>query len=209
MIRLQSSKPLLPASIILEAGQYYTAACHLPSMKRHRRMDIIKISESLIKTSLAEVLMCSTEYDDDSLIALQLVSFFQVSGSLSLPLLAASTKAARLALLSSPKAVHKKLIWCSACVWEACIALGMQSGIELFKPEDVPNLLFLDELAPLTDVADRGVRCVLLRARNLAHVSKAWKRFPEEANNISNILAEWSEAWDVMLSSVEGLGEFW
>lgn len=149
------------------------------------------MAEQLIKTSLAEIMLYRSHNDDD-LLAMQLISFFQVSGSLSLPLLAASTKAARLAMMSSDT-ISKKLAWCSASVWEACIALGLEDGIELFRPEDVPSLDFVESLANSVDQQDKGLQCLLVRSYNLAYHSQCWQMM-NDVESVDRALLGWKVA---------------
>lgn len=166
--------------------------------------EIVEIAENLIKTSLAEVLL-STTYDDDSLLALQLVTFFQVSDSISLPMLSASTKAAQLAMTLS-NSVTKKLAWCSASVWEACIFLGTESGLQLFRPENFPTLEFVKELSSIIDMEDVAMRAILLRTRNIAILCDTWQRM-EGPECIGQVLASWSQQLHESTLSIDDLGE--
>lgn len=195
-----------PASVLLESAQYYIAANHLPLLQQEAPL-IYQIAESLFKTSLAEVMLSST-YTDDAVLALQLASFFQVSGTLSLPLMAASTRAARLVMLST-NSLTSRLAWCSASVWEACIALGLENGLELFQPEQNPTLAFLDILMNEIDREDIAVRAVLVRGRSLAHLSHAWLKMKgADRQGIGEGLATWNTACKEMQPMIEDLREY-
>lgn len=200
-----SSSRCLPSAVLLEAGQYYVAANHLSLIGENQSKRIIELAEPLIKTSLAEILMASS-YSDEDVLALQVVSFFQVCGSLSLPLLSASTRIAHLVMLSAPKSINKRLAWCSASVWEACIALGIEQGIQLFRPEQCPTLDFIDDLSAYVDQDDVAARAILIRGRGLAHLSNVWQKL----NNMQSIacaLQEWDIAFKNTQLSIKSLRE--
>lgn len=201
-LRRHTSRPS-PTRTIQETMQYLIAAFHRPALLDGEAERVIELAESLIKASLAELMLASS-HSPDALLALQLVSFFQIPGSLSLPLLSASTKAARLAMVSSSSAVNK-LAWCSAAVWESCIALGTQPGLELFRPDECPSMAFVEELSASIDQGDVSVRAILLRARNLAHLCEAWRGVSSPAS-LDVTLARWNTVTAGALRRVEELG---
>lgn len=205
LLRLHSST-YSPSSTILEIGQYFIAVRHHSNpLGQQKARLVMKIAESLIKTSLAE-LMLASKHSDEDLVALQLVSFFQLSGSISLTLLSASTRAARLAMLSSPS-TSKKLAWCSASVWEACIALGVESGIQLYRPDKDFSSAFIEDLAVSIDHSDVGVHGILMRGRNLAAFNEIWQQMLDSACFLDNVLTSWNALYEKALLKVEELGE--
>jgi hypothetical protein len=195
-----------PASILLEMAQYYIAASHLPFL-RDEAPRLLSVAEPLFKTSLAEV-MLSSSYTDDAVLALQLASFFQVSGSLSLPLMSASTRAAHLNMLST-NSLKSRLAWCSASVWEACIALGLEGGLELFQPEQCPTIAFVDALLDEVDQEDIAVKAILVRGRALAHLSDAWHKMKKLGRHrIGEALSSWNVAYEEIQLLIGDLREF-
>lgn len=157
---------------MLEVGQYLIAANHTKLLS-HCERAAVSLAEPLLKTALAEILL-ERAYDEAHIQALQLLSVFQASGGLSMPLVAACKTAARFGLSSTssplsssssssslssspssssssslPAAESKLragLAWCNACMWDASFLLGMREGVEHFQPEEFPSIAYIEDL---------------------------------------------------------------